>query len=152
MSEETNKQVVRRFIEEMWNRRRPELADELVAPDCVTHQLRADEPATGMPRTPESVKREMGAWFEGFPDLTFRIEQLLAEGDLVVARCMMHGTHAGTWMGVTFTGRKVSVPIITIHRIARGKIIEDWVLIGTLALFQQLGLVAPTEEILQRNA
>jgi hypothetical protein len=58
MSEEQNKMVVKRFIEEMWNQRKLNLADELIAPDCVTYQLRSVEDAVGMPRSPDSVKRE----------------------------------------------------------------------------------------------
>jgi hypothetical protein len=59
----------------------------------------------------------------------------------------MRGTHSGAWMGIGLTGLKVSIPMITIHRIADGKIAEDWVLVGSLMLFQQLGLVPQTQEI-----
>jgi predicted ester cyclase len=101
----------------------------------------------GVPRSPESVKREAAAWLAGFPDLEFILEQMIAAGDRVMSHCTMRGTHSGVWMGIGPTRRKVSVPIITIHRIADGKIAEDWVLVGSLMLFQQLGLVPQTQEI-----
>ena len=65
----------------------------------------------------------------------------------MVSYCTMSGTHTGPWMGLDPTGRKVSIPIVTIHRIGGAKIVEDWVMIGSLMLFQQLGLVAQTQEI-----
>ena len=77
MNEEQNKIVVKRFIDEMWNQRKLQLADELFATDCVTHQLRTGETAAGTPRTVESVKREATAWLTGFPDLEFVLEQMI---------------------------------------------------------------------------
>jgi predicted ester cyclase len=148
MNEEQNKIVVKRFIHEMWNQRKLQLADELFAADCIAHQLRTDESAAGTPRTAESVEREATAWLTGFPDLEFVLEQVIAAGDRVVSQCTMRGTHTGVWMGVAPPGIKVSVPIITIHRIAGGKIAEDWALVGSLTLFQQLGFVPKTQAIL----
>jgi steroid delta-isomerase-like uncharacterized protein len=150
VSEEQNKVIVRRFIEEMWNQRKLHLADELFASDCITHQLRSEEDAVGMPRSPESVKREAAAWLSGFPDLKFVLEKIIAAEDQVVTLCTMRGTHSGTWMGVPATGRKVSVPIITIHRMASGRIVEDWVLVGSLLLFQQLGVIPATQTLVAR--
>jgi steroid delta-isomerase-like uncharacterized protein len=148
VNEEQNKAVVKRFIEEMWNQRKLELADELFAPDCITHQLRTGADAQGSPRSPETVKREAAGWFTAFPDLRFDLEQMLAADDQVVSRYTMHGTHKGNWMGIPPTGKSVSVPMIAIHRIRGGKIVEDWVLVGSLTLFQQLGLVPDTAQII----
>jgi len=148
MVEEENENIATRFIEEMWNERKLEIADELFAADGVTHQLRSGEDPAGRPRSPESVKREAAAWLTAFPDLKFVLEQMIAAGDRVATLCTIRGTHTGAWMGIAPTGRKVSVPIMTIHRIADGKIAEDWVMVGSLILFQQLGLVPETQEIL----
>lgn len=147
MNEEENKKIARRFIEEMWNERRLEVADEIFAADCVTHQLRSGEDPRGSPRSAESVKREAAAWLTGFPDLQFILEQMIAAGDRVVTLCTIRGTNSGAWMGIPPTGRKVSVPIAVVHRVAHGKIAEDWVLVGSLMLFQQLGLVPETQQI-----
>jgi predicted ester cyclase len=150
--EDRNKLVVARFIEELWNQRKLELADELIAPNCVTHQLRSGKSPVGSPRTPESVKRDAAAWFAGFSDLATRLEQLVAECDMVVSHCTMRGTHTGPWMGLGPTGKKVSIPIMTIHRLVDARIVEDWVLVGSLVLFQQLGLVPSTDDIVGRTA
>ena len=152
MNEEENKAVVKRFIEQMWNERQLELADELFAPDCVTHQLRGAAESTGAPRPPESVKAEAAVWLAAFPDLRFTTEQMFAADDHVMTRITMQGTHSGPWMGLGPTGKKVSIPMITIHRIRGSKIVEDWVLVGSLALFQQLGVLPETPAIIAQAA
>ena len=148
MSAEQCKTIARRFIEELWHGRRLELADELFAPDCVTHQLRSGAADVGVPRPPALVKRHVADWLAAFPDLRFDIEQMIAEGDTVATRCTMRGTHTGAWLGVAPTGRQVTVRMIVIQRIVAGQIAEDWVLVESLGLFQQLGLVPPREELL----
>ena len=60
----------------------------------------------------------------------------------------MHGMHTDTWLRIPATGKTVSVRMITIHRLAKGKIVEDWVLVESMGLFQQLGLVPPTPDII----
>jgi steroid delta-isomerase-like uncharacterized protein len=152
VNEEQNQAVVKRFIEEMWNQRKLDLADELFSPDCITHQLRGGEDSAGAPRTPESVKQEAAGWFAAFPDLKFDVEQMLSAGDHVVTCYTLRGTHTGAWCGVPPTGKSVSVPMFTIHRIRDGKISEDWVLLGTLTFFQQLGLVPAIPDILAAAA
>ena len=62
----------------------------------------------------------------------------------------MRGTHNGAWMGVSPTGKQISLTMIVIHRIDAQKIVEDWVLVDSLGLFQQLGLVGSREEIFSR--
>jgi predicted ester cyclase len=150
MLADENKAIVRRFYEELWNERRVELAEEIIAADCVTHQLRAGGDDGGTLRTPELIKQHVAAWLAGFPDLHFTVEGLIAEGDRVVSHSRMRGTHTGVWLGIAPTGRSVSLPMIVIQRIAHGKIAEDWVLVESLGFYQQLGLVPPTEEIMSR--
>lgn len=152
MNEERNKAVVKRFIERMWNQRQLELADELFAADCVTHQLRTGADSSGAPRPPASVKAEAAAWFAAFPDLRFNVEQMFAANDHVITRYTMLGTQTGPWMGLAPTGKKVSVPMMTIHRVRDGKIVEDWVLVGSLTLFQQLGVLPETPLIIAQAA
>ena len=150
MSAEENKAVVLRFYEGLWNGRDLDVADEIIAHDCVTHQLHSGAAPAATPRGPEDVKRHVGEWLAGFPDLRFTVEQLVAEGDRVASQSVMRGTHAGAWMGVAPTGKEVSVRLSVVQRIAAGKIVEDWVLVEALGLFQQLGLVPPSAEILSK--
>jgi ketosteroid isomerase-like protein len=150
MSADENKAVVLRFYEELWNGRKVETADEIIAADCLTHQLRAGVDDEGTPRPPVLIKQHVAAWLAGFPDLHFTIEQIIAEGDRVVSYSRMRGTHTGTWLGIAPTGRSVSFPLIVIQRISGGKIAEDWVLVESLGFYQQLGLLPATEEIMSR--
>lgn len=148
MHEEQNKALIRRFVDEMWNDRKLDVADEIFAADCVTHQLRGTPDSAGTPRNPELVKHEAQAWLRGFPDLQFKIEQIIAADAEVVTRYTVTGTHTGPWNAIPPTNKKISVPMMTVHRIQNGRIVEDWVLIGTLVLFQQLGLLPDTPTIM----
>jgi steroid delta-isomerase-like uncharacterized protein len=145
-----NEQLVRRFFEELWNGRKFELADKLIAVDCRTHQLRSGAEVAATPRGPKEMKAHMEEWLRGFPDLKFTIEQIFSGGDKVFTQTEMEGTHTGTWLEVPPTNRRVTVRAMTVHRIARGKVAEDWVMVGSLGFFQQLGLTAPTFEIFSR--
>lgn len=142
--------VVRRFVNELWNGRRLDVADEIFATDCITHQLRSGEPVTSAPRDPQTIKQHVLDWVNAFPDLQFTIEQTVASADRVASHITMRGTHNGAWMGVSPTGKQISLTMIVIHRIDALKIVEDWVLVDSLGLFQQLGLVGSREEIFSR--
>ena len=97
-----------------------------------------------MPRGPEAIKKHMIAWLESFPDLQFTIEQMIAEQDRVFTQMVMVGTHKGEWLGIPPTGKTVSIRMMTLHRIQNGKVIEDWVLVESLGVFQQLGVLPST--------
>jgi len=141
--------VVRRFFEEVWNGRDLAVLDEIIAPDCVTHQLRSTEAsAPAVPRTPETLKHELAEWFHSFPDVRMNVEDTIAEGDRVSSRVLMRGTHRAPWMGVPATGREVALWLSVTHRVHAGKIVEDWVLVDRLGLLQQLGIVADMPSLL----
>ena len=61
----------------------------------------------------------------------------------------MDGTHTGPWLGIPPDGKRINIRLTTIHRISNGKIVEDWVIVESLGLFQQLGVVPATSELLQ---
>ena len=146
----TNEQLVRRFIEELWNGRKVELADELIARNCRTYQLRSGAAIKAVPRGPKEMKTHVADWLRGFPDLKFTIEQIFSADDKVFTQTVMEGTHTGTWLEIPPTNKRVTIRMMTVHRIARGKIAEDWVLVESLGFFQQLGLVSPTFELFSR--
>lgn len=152
MSATQNKAIVLRFIEELWNNRNLNVADEIFAVNCVTHQLRSGAEIVAVSRSPEAVKKHVAEWLAGFPDLHFTVEQMIAEADHVVTRSVMQGTHTGTWQGIAPIGKQVSIRMITIHRIMNGRIVEDWVLVESLGFFQQLGLILATQEIMAKAA
>ena len=152
MSTKQNKMIVRRFFEALWNERKLEVADEIFAPDCVTHQLQSGVEVAAVPRSAEAVKQHVGEWLKGFPDLHFTVEQIFAEADRVVTYATMRGTHAGTWHGISATGKEVSIRLMVIHQIRNDKIVADWVLVESLGFFQQLGFLPATEEIMENAA
>src|SRR5260221_13593531 len=81
MSTEQNKSIVRRWIEEGWNKGDLAVIDQVYAPDYVQH-----EPAPETVNSSAALKQYVGAYLTAFPDLHFSIEDLLAEGDKVVWR------------------------------------------------------------------
>jgi steroid delta-isomerase-like uncharacterized protein len=130
-----HKQIVRRFYEELWNRGNLQVADELVSPDYVRHDLRPGEAPPG----PAGQKAVAQKFREAFPDVRLEVESLIAEGDLVAARWTISGTYAGPWGGVAPTGRKVGFAGVNFFRIAEGKIAEIWNLRDDLGLREQVG-------------
>ena len=151
MSAELNKLIVSRFYEELWNNRNAGVADEIFAADCVTHQLQSGTASDGAPRSPAEMKDHVASWLAGFPDLRFSVEHMIAEADHVVSRSVMHGTHTGLWHGLAPTRKQVTIRMFVDHRIANGKIVEDWVLVEALGFFQQLEVVPSTQDILSSS-
>ena len=142
-----SKQVIYRFVEELWNQRRLDVADAIFAKDCVTHQLRSGAAVDAVQRGPEEMKEHVAGWIASFPDLRFSVEQMLSEGDRVVMQLLMEGTHQGAWLGIPASGKKMQIRMFTVHRVVQGKIVEDWVLVESLGLFQQLGVVPNTSDL-----
>jgi steroid delta-isomerase-like uncharacterized protein len=149
---EPAKHIIKRFVEELWNARRLDVADQIFSEDCVTHQLRSGVLAEPAHRGPQAMKEHVSGWLMSFPDLRFNVEQMIAERDHVVSHLVMEGTHQGTWMGISPTGKRLQIRLITIHRIANSKIAEDWVLVESLGLFQQLGVLPDTAELIRNFA
>ena len=133
-----NKAIVRRLYEEVWNKRRVELVDELMSPSHAMHDNHLPDSGIG----PEAYKRNVARFVAGFPDLRFTVEDMLVENDKVAVGWTISGTHKGEFRGISPTGRKVSVEGITINHIADGKIMDSYVSWDALGLMQQLG-VAP---------
>lgn len=144
------KQVIERFVDELWNARRLDVADEIFDSDCVTHQLRSGMQEDAVRRGPQAIKEHVAGWITSFPDLRFTVEQMLTESDRVATQLRMEGTHLGSWLGIPATGKNVQIRMFTIHRVVQNKIIEDWVLVESLGVFQQLGLLPGTPELLRK--
>ena len=122
MSIETNKELVRRAVDEVWNHGNLDAMDEYYARE---HKLRA-VPPTGADFSREQFKGVMRTIRSGFPDLHARIDLILAEGDLVASRLTSSGTHTRAYFGVEPTGKTVTLVEIYIDRIREGKIVETW--------------------------
>jgi steroid delta-isomerase-like uncharacterized protein len=142
MAIEENKSAFRRTYEEIFNQGRLDVADEVIAPDCID---REEHP--GNVPGPESVRTVAAMLRTAFPDLHFTIEELIAEGDLVAGRLTMRGTHDGPLMGMPPTGRQVRQAHMHFVRFRDGKAIEHWGVRDDVGLMKQLGLMpAPPAE------
>jgi steroid delta-isomerase-like uncharacterized protein len=142
MSLEENKDIVRRLTE----MRREDLTaidafiNEMLAEDFINHT-----PQLGVSPDREGFKQYFVKLAQAFPDLTFDVQDLIAEGDKVVCRSMVRGTHKGAITGprrFQATGKKFEISAIFIMRIQGGKIIERWAAPDTLSQLLQLGLIA----------
>ena len=136
MSTEENKALIRRFIEEVFNKKNLAAIDEFITPNHVDHTL-----PPFLPTTPEGTKRAIGMYLTAFPDLHLRVEDMIAEGDKVVIRFTSRGTQKKAFGGIPPTGKQVTVSSIVIARIADGKIVEQWGLDDQMGMLQQLGLI-----------
>ncbi len=138
MSIEANKEVVKRFIEEVQNQHNMEVVDQLFAADYSDH---ASGP--GMVPGKEGFKQFYGMMVQSFPDIHATIHDQIAEGDKVVTRKTFTGTQTGEYMGVPPTGKQIELSVIDIFRIADGKIAEHWMQADMLGMMQQLGMLPP---------
>jgi predicted ester cyclase len=110
-------------------------------------QCRGDRPYFG-PGLREEVAEHYQQLLRGFPDLQVRIEdELVAEGDLVVARLALTGTHTGPFAGREASGRVARWSSIRIYRIDGGKVIQTWAMQDRLGLLQQLGALPELEPV-----
>ena len=122
MSTQENKDFVRRYLEAISGKPKPE---------SVVNLYVAEQP----------LKDHIAMAEAGFPLYSIDIEELIAEGDLVSVRGRLRGTHKGPFMGTPPTGKSIDAPIFLTYRIAGGKIVDHWMLVDNAAIMQQLGLV-----------
>ena len=128
MSTEQNKAVVRRFIEGALTTGNVELVDELLAPNYVNHMV---------PGGREALKQFVPMLMSAYPDfkIAYSVDQLIAEGDYVVARQTYHMSNGD---------KEASGSQLSEYRVVNGKIVEDWPPDGSAALLAQLGVTLPS--------
>jgi predicted ester cyclase len=131
--EEDNKALVRRFNEELANQGNLDVADELLAPDFVDHDV-----IPGKVAGIEDVKRNIAELQASFSDYHFSIEEQVAEGDKVVTRTIFNGTHdQKEYRGVIPSGARITMETVDIHRVIEGKIVEVRHTANTAGFWQQ---------------
>jgi steroid delta-isomerase-like uncharacterized protein len=138
MSTEANKNIVRRYVEEVQNEDNLMALEEIAAPDYVNH----DAPA-GVPPDREGIKQLTAMFRQAFPDGRMTIDDMLAEGDRVATRKTFRGTHRGELMGIPPTGKAVAIRLMDISRLVDGKVVESWHVGDDLGMLQQLGALQP---------
>ena len=132
-----NKAIIRRLYEEVWNKRKLKVVDELFS---TSHALQ-DPIVSGSQVGPELYKGRVVELTTALPDLCFTIEDTIAEGNKVVACWTISGTHQSEYMGIPATGKKISIEGITIHHIKNGKILDSYSRWDVLGLMRQLGAI-----------
>jgi steroid delta-isomerase-like uncharacterized protein len=135
---EANKALVRRWFDEVWNQGRSEVIDELFDEYGIAHGL-SDDPANPI-RGPRDYRPFYEVFRQAFPNMTVDIEDMVAEGDKVAARCSVRGKHEGDFMGKAATQAPVEITGIAMVRIENGKIVEAWNNFDFLKLHKQCGL------------
>jgi predicted ester cyclase len=145
MSAETNKAIVRRMAEEVFNKGNLSIIPELIAPNYVYH-------TTPEYKGPEGFKNYITMVRKAFPDLHMKIDYMVAEGDMVAIFYTYGGTFKGEMMGIKGemkgiapTGKKFTLKLAILSRFADGKEVEAWPYSDLLSLYRQLGISVPTK-------
>ena len=139
MSTERNKDIVRRFIEEVFVKCNVDAADELATSDFTPHSWPGVDPGI------ENLKQGQRRVSAGLADVSMKIEDMIAEGDRVAVRLTAHARQDGEFMGMLPSGREYTISETHVFRVTDGKVAEHWVNADMLGLMQQLGAL-PTQE------
>ena len=140
MSTETNKAIIRRYLEQVINEQRYDLADEFLVDTVEFHGV-------GPGISGRTALAEFYATFSAaFPDWHMNIDDMVAEGDKVVVRWTATGTHQGEFQGIPATGKPYTQIAIAIYRLTNGRIVEGWLQTDMLNMMQQLGLMPASQE------
>lgn len=132
---EANARVVREFVEKVYNEGKLDLIEKYIAPDFVDSSPGAPPDARG----PAFVREQAIGTFALFPDLKFKNEDVIAQGDRVVVRWSSTSSFTGAMGSVKGDGHAVTVSGISIMRIENGMIAESWDIVDRMTMFKQMG-------------
>ena len=141
-----NEATVRRLYEEVWNKRRFELLDELMSPNYVLQAPNISGSSVG----PEEYKRQVLILLKAYPDLHWTIEDIVRGNEKIVVAWTFSGTHDGEFMGVPATDKKVFAAGITIHHVANGKLVASYTNWDQLGILKQLGATVSHYRLLEK--
>jgi steroid delta-isomerase-like uncharacterized protein len=148
MSLEQNKELVRLYLETCLQGD-IDLFDQILAPEFyVSHIRQRGQPVPAEERGPAAFKQAIPSFRAAFPDGQVVADELVAEGDRVIACWTFRGTHQGDYFGVVPTGQTITYAGVNGFRIKDNQLAESWDIWDSINLFQQLGLLPPTKEIL----
>jgi steroid delta-isomerase-like uncharacterized protein len=135
---ETNKALMRRWFEEVWNKGRADAVTEMMSEDCVNHGLSgdADNPLRGA----SGFLPFHTQFREAFPHIEVVVEDALAEGDKVAVRCSVRGKHEGDSLGFKATEAMVDFDGIAIARVKDGMFVESWNSFDFARMYRQLAV------------
>src|SRR5688572_21750196 len=138
MSTEANKLLLRRYIEDVWH------SGNLAA--LVAADYRRHVSPTAPPLTLDGQKQRLAGFRSAFPDIALTLEDVLAEGNRVVFRSTIRGTHEGAFQGIAPTGTRVTVGLLDMVHIQNDRIVEQWGGPDLLDLLRQLGATVASPE------
>lgn len=136
----SNKDIVRRIVEEIWNQGDIDLIDDLYSEDFVDHSIEHSS-LFNVKNHREGFKELVRAARAGLTGFTATIEELIAETDRVAARVVASGVHSGLFMNIPATGKRVDLSDYHFFRIDNGRVREHWNQYNSLEIMQQLGVV-----------
>ena len=134
---EANKELIRRWFEEVWNKGRAEAIEEMFDENGIAHGL-SDDPANPI-KGPRGYRPFYDLLRKAFPNIVVVVEDTVAEGDKVAARCSVRAKHEGEFLGREATQAPVAFSGITIVRIHNGKIVEAWNNFDFMTMYKQVG-------------
>ena len=137
--EEENKAIIRRHAEEVFNKGNLAIADEIISPDYVFHNPVADI------KGPDGFKQMVESLRKAIPDLHYTMNDMIAEGDKVVAIATCTGTFTGEYMGIPPTGKSVNMTQAFLYTLKDGKEVDAVALHDMNVFFQQLGISLPSQ-------
>ena len=132
------KDVARSFYEEIFNQKNIHSIDRFCTTDFVDHN-----PPPGGKGSLDATKQQFLELVAAFPDVKMMVEDQIAEGDKVVNRVLVRGTHKGEYMGIPASGKTIEIGGIDILRMVEGKAVERWGYFDDVTLMQQLGAMPP---------
>ena len=134
--QDSNKALVRRYYDDVFNQRNIGLVATLAVEDYVEH-----DPFPGQGDGRADLEARVRLILDAMNPLQFNVQDVVAEGDRVVVRWTQSGTQSGNFMGIPGTGRTFSIAGIDIHRIREGRMAEHWHVVDLFSLLQQLGAI-----------
>ena len=132
-----NKAIVQRFLQEVVNRRNPGAAADVCSPN-----LAWNGGPLGRTHDLSSFQKRLAAFLEAFPDLHVEVKDAIAEGDRVMTRVEIHGTHLGEFHGLAPSGKRISVEGVNGYLVVKDRILEETWFYDLLGILEQIGAVA----------
>lgn len=129
----------RQYVEDIWNQRKLDLADNYYTPDVTLHST---APGIALGKGVEHFKGLARGFFASFPDAQFTVEEVIAQDDRLAARLIIEATHRGEFLGVAPSGKRIRIYDYVNYRIEDNKIAEVWSLIDMALLLEQIGAVS----------
>ena len=132
-----NKDIIRRYSDDLWGAGRLDLVEQLFAPDFVEHD---PDPVPERPAGREGIKHDVLRIRKAFPDFAMNTDDIICEGDRVALHWSARGTQTGDLIGIPATGRQVTMSGMQFFRIREGRIVERWGVFDRIGVMRQLGV------------